>query len=239
MYGYNDSESIRRASGYKNNWVYYFLEALGAVFAVKISPLFTLQNFPPPWRMDVSKNNGTPKSSILFWGFPWFSPSNFGGPPLIIGNTHILVQYDWTRLCWEYGYITWVPKKHNRCQLGTIVLDFSKYFFWPKKQQSSRSCLTSLATAQLKFPRTTELKLSKTSGFWLEGFGLVILGAFLDRDGNLSFISFQLPRCGFGFFLLGRLDPHFYGNIYIYLLTHFSNWFEKNIRKFFMKYIYI
>ena len=40
--------------------------------------------------LDVSKNNGTPKSSICSQGFPLFSPSILGTP--IFGNIHILKQ---------------------------------------------------------------------------------------------------------------------------------------------------
>ena len=38
--------------------------------------------------MDVSENNGTPKSSILI-GFSIIFTIRFGGVPTIFGNTHI------------------------------------------------------------------------------------------------------------------------------------------------------
>ena len=38
--------------------------------------------------MGVSKNNGTPKSSILI-GFSIIFTIHFGGPPLFFGNIHV------------------------------------------------------------------------------------------------------------------------------------------------------
>ena len=44
--------------------------------------------------MDVSKNNGTPKSSILI-GFSIIFTIHFGGTPLV-GKTHILITWIFT-----------------------------------------------------------------------------------------------------------------------------------------------
>ena len=43
----------------------------------------------PPKKIGVSKNNGTPKSSIKKYGFPLFSPSILGCFPPIFGNIQI------------------------------------------------------------------------------------------------------------------------------------------------------
>ena len=60
---------------------------------------------PPKTHMGVSKNSGTPKSSILI-GFSIIFTIHFGGFPPIFGNTHILKLTNW----WVQGsmvFSTW------------------------------------------------------------------------------------------------------------------------------------
>ena len=111
--------------------------------------------------MGVSKNNGTPKSSILI-GFSIINHPFWGTP--IFGNTHI---YLLPRNCWNLK-ITHVKRKLHLPTIDFHVpCSFSKVYIYHKSTEISGTCTSPMDPIKkdLMFQPTGTKKKSKSKTF--------------------------------------------------------------------------